>query len=347
MLGIDPRAARAAWTVFLVASIIAIAFAIRETLAVFMIALFFAYLLMPVVSFIVRFTPTRVSRNVALAIVYLVLIGILVAVGVTAGTKIAEQANALATRLPDLLKNRQWIDNLPVPAVLKPRIEQLLQSQIDTGGKDILPYVKSVGGEILSGARYVVYIVLVPILAFFFLKDGSIMREDMVNSLTRGRQREVLEGILADINMLLGEYIRALLLLSVSSFTAYSIFLGVTGASYFLLLAVIAAIGEFIPVVGPAAAGVAVVLVAGLSGYQHLIPFLIFWLVLRLFQDYVLSPYLMGKGVEMNPMFVLFGVLAGEQVAGVTGMFFSIPVLATVRVIVVRLRRTRRELIEG
>jgi predicted PurR-regulated permease PerM len=77
------------------------------------------------------------------------------------------------------------------------------------------------------------------------------------------------------------------------------------------------------------------------------VPFLIFWLVFRLFQDYVLSPYLMGKGVEMNPMLVLFGVLAGEQIAGITGMFFSIPVLATLRVILVRLRRTRREPVEG
>jgi predicted PurR-regulated permease PerM len=49
----------------------------------------------------------------------------------------------------------------------------------------------------------------------------------------------------------------------------------------------------------------------------------------------------------MNPMLVLFGVLAGEQIAGIVGMFFSIPVLATLRVILVRLRRTRREHVEG
>jgi predicted PurR-regulated permease PerM len=78
MLGIEPRAARAAWTVFLVALTIAIAYAIRETLVVFMVALLFAYLLMPVVGFVKRFTPARVSINVALAIVYLVLIGVMV-----------------------------------------------------------------------------------------------------------------------------------------------------------------------------------------------------------------------------------------------------------------------------
>jgi predicted PurR-regulated permease PerM len=46
--------------------------------------------------------------------------------------------------------------------------------------------------------------------------------------------------------------------------------------------------------------------------------------------------------VELNPVLVLFGVLAGEQIAGVTGMFFSVPVIATLRVLFVRLQRSRR-----
>jgi predicted PurR-regulated permease PerM len=50
---------------------------------------------------------------------------------------------------------------------------------------------------------------------------------------------------------------------------------------------------------------------------------------------------LMGRGVELNPVLVLFGVLAGEQIAGVTGMFFSVPVIATLRVLFVRLQRAR------
>ena len=49
----------------------------------------------------------------------------------------------------------------------------------------------------------------------------------------------------------------------------------------------------------------------------------------------------MGKGVQLNPMLVLFGVLAGDQIAGVLGMFLSVPVLAILRVMFVRLRRVR------
>ena len=344
MLGIDPRAARAAWTVFLIALVVAAAYRVRVTLVVFMIALLFAYLLTPVVELVQRFTPKRISPRVALVIVYLALIGVIVALAVTVGSRIVDEANNLATRLPDLLKNRAWINQLPLPEWLEPvraRIAQMLQTELDNGGQDILPYVRSLGGQLLSGAKYLVYVVLVPILAFFFLKDGRGMREHFVAGLAAEKQRLIVEEILEDINRLLGEYIRALVLLSVSSFICYSIFFGVTGAPYAVLLACIAAMGEFLPVVGPAAAGAIALVVTGLAGYTHLLALVIFWIVFRMFQDYVVSPYLMGKGVELNPVLVLFGVLAGEQIAGVTGMFFSVPVIATLRVLFVRYRRAR------
>ena len=60
-------------------------------------------------------------------------------------------------------------------------------------------------------------------------------------------------------------------------------------------------------------------------------------IVYRIFQDYVLQPYLMSSGVALHPLLVIFGVLAGEQVGGVAGMFLSIPALATLRVVYVRL----------
>ena len=116
---------------------------------------------------------------------------------------------------------------------------------------------------------------------------------------------------------------------------------------YPILLAGIAAILEFIPLVGPLTASVVIVLVAAFTGYPHLLWIVIFLVVYRIFQDYVLSPYLMSSGVEIHPMLVLFGVLAGEQLAGIPGMFFSVPVMAALRVICVRLREGRRALAQS
>ena len=116
MLGIDPRAARAAWTVFLLALLVATAYAIRETLAVFVIALLFGYLLTPLVGLVARFTPQRVSFTIALAIVYLLLVGAILGLALTLGARLVDEANSLAAQLPNLLNNRQAIEQLPLPA---------------------------------------------------------------------------------------------------------------------------------------------------------------------------------------------------------------------------------------
>jgi predicted PurR-regulated permease PerM len=346
MLAFDRTAARAAWTVFLMALLIATAYAIRETLVVFAAALFFAYMLMPIVSFVERHTPKAIGSTIALSVVYLAFLGLVIALLMTIGARIADEASSLAQRLPDLIQNRQWVQQIPLPSWLEPvrdRIVAWIQNQFSTGGKDLIPALKNIGGQLVYGMRYALYAVLIPILAFFFLKDGHELRERLVHSVVPDKQLKVVEEILSDLNILLGQYIRALVLLSVSTFVCYSVFLEATGAPYAVLLAGCAALFDFIPVVGPLAAGVLVITVTGVTGYTHLLWYIIFWIVFRMFQDYVLGPYLMGSGTELNPMLVLFGVMAGEQVAGVAGMFFSVPVIAALRVIFVRLQRSRQK----
>jgi len=344
LLGVDPKAARVAWTVFLLAFVLAAAYAVREIIAVFIIALLFAYLLMPLVGFVTRVTPRIISPRIALAIVYLALVGVIITLALTLGGRLVDEANTLAARLPGLLKNPQWMQKVPLPSWLEPAratVIQRVEDQLNIGEGKILPYIASLGGQLASGAKYVLYIVLIPILAFLFLKDGTAMRDTLVEALVDTRRRAVVDDILADINLVLGEYIRALLILSAFSFTAFSLFLGFSGAPYAVLLAGVAALGEFVPVVGPAAGGLIVLIVIGLSGYTHVLLFVIFGLSVRMLQDYVVSPYVMGRGVQLDPMLVLFGVLAGEQVGGVLGVFLSVPLLAILRVLFIRLRRMR------
>jgi predicted PurR-regulated permease PerM len=272
-------------------------------------------------------------------------VGAIVALALTLGSRLADEANSLATRLPALVRNPEWMQKVPLPSWLEPArasIIQKVQDELSSGGEQILPYIKGLGGQLVSGAKYALYLVLIPILAFFFLKDGATIRDEFVAAMVEERRRPMVDNILADINLLLGEYIRALVLLSAASFTANSLFLAFTGAPYAVLLAGAAALGEFVPVVGPVAGGLIIVMVTSLSGYSHVLLYLLFWVLYRLVQDYVLSPYLMSKGVQLNPMLVLFGVLAGDQIAGVLGMFLSVPLLAILRVLFVRLRRTRR-----
>jgi predicted PurR-regulated permease PerM len=132
---------------------------------------------------------------------------------------------------------------------------------------------------------------------------------------------------------------RDLALLAASVFIAYGLFLSIIGVPYGILLATIAFFLEFIPVLGPLTASVAILIVAGLSGFQHLFWILVFLIVIQIFQEYLLSPRLMSKETQPHPLAVIFGVLAGGQIAGITGSFPAIPVMAILRIVYRRLKK--------
>jgi predicted PurR-regulated permease PerM len=100
-----------------------------------------------------------------------------------------------------------------------------------------------------------------------------------------------------------------------------------------LMLASIGGILEFIPVVGPLLATVLITGVALLTGFTHWAVVLVFLLAWRVLQDYVVSPRVMGKTMEMHPLTSIFGVLAGGEIAGVLGVYLSIPVMASLRIV--------------
>jgi predicted PurR-regulated permease PerM len=179
------------------------------------------------------------------------------------------------------------------------------------------------------------------VLAFLFLKDGATIRDHVLSLIDPGPQRKLLNGILLDMDLVLAHYMRALVLLSGTTLTCYSIFLTIMGVSYSILLGVLAALLEFIPVIGPLAAAVIVVAVGGASS-GHVVALLIFVAAFRMFQDYVVAPHVMGHGVELHPILVLFGVFAGAELAGVAGTFLSVPILALARVLYRRVCQARQ-----
>jgi predicted PurR-regulated permease PerM len=339
MLGIDERALRVIWTIFLFALLVAIVYYIRDTLLVFALAIFFAYMLWPIVGLIERFIPRR--RNIALALVYASLTGILVLVGFELVPKIAEQASNLGNQLPSLL-SRNRLANFPLPGWLDPFREQVVAALTREAASleaSVGPFIREQSTKIISGVGALLLVILIPILAFFFLKDGESIRVNLIGAVEPGRDQTLVQRVLDDVHVVLKSYIRALVLLALASFIAWVTFLSIMGYSYELLLAGTAGLLEFIPVIGPATALAVMLIVCGVTGSGGLFWVVVFWGLYRLFADYVLNPYLMSAGVEIHPLLVLFGVLAGERIAGIPGMFFSIPAIAILRVLYTHLRK--------
>ncbi len=130
MLGIDPRVARAAWTVCLVAVLLAALYLTRAVLLVFVLAILFAYLIAPVVDAVERIMPHRRSRTWSLALVYTLLIAALALGGTAVGNRAAREASAFAERFPTLVKQaEQSLESTSGPAWVQP-VKQYILAEI-------------------------------------------------------------------------------------------------------------------------------------------------------------------------------------------------------------------------
>jgi predicted PurR-regulated permease PerM len=334
MLGFDSRAARWTWTAVLVLLGIWLVYLLRSTLFLFMLAVLFAYLLAPLVNLIDRILPGKRSRTAALALAYVLVVGLVVLGATLIGSRVVQQANLLAQTFPNTLKG--W------EAAFQDRVPDSMKTELNTRVNDILGSLPSYGLKFLALLGNLIYLVIIPILAFLCLKDGALVRQHILSLMEPGPQRKLLDNILADMDLVLAHYMRALVMLSATTFTCYSIFLTIVGVPYGILLGVLAGMLEFIPVVGPLAAGIVALVIGGATS-GHWIALLIFLVIFRMFQDYVASPHLMGQGVELHPLLVLFGVFAGAELAGVAGSFLSVPVLALARVLYLRVYQARQE----
>jgi len=332
----DKTTARVLLTVIVFAAAGAFVWGARRTLIAFLFAIFFAYMLAPIVSFVERTRLGSGHRGRSILIVYIVMFAILALFFTLVGPKLAAEARALAVKLPQLLEgvttgqiahqigsSRGWSVNTQV------KLEQFLASH----SHDILSWAQDAGARAAEIATNAIWLVIIPILAIFFLRDSREFSEALIEASDRRLQRQFLRGILEDLNLMLAAYIRAQLILACISLVAYTIVLTVLGVPYSFVLGAIGGLAEFVPVVGPLVTAASILGVAFLLNYQHLLVIAIFLGVWRLMQDYVTSPRIMGSKVELHPLAALFAVLAGAEIAGVLGVYLSVPAMATLRIL--------------
>lgn len=342
MLGFDLRTAKIVWTAFLICFLLFISYLLRNTFLVIIYAIFFSYLIYPLVQIAERYKPKAVSRTMVIAAVFVLVLSVVVLIGAIFGNRLSEEFSRLSMQLPGLLKTDSILDRLPLPSFLDPvrsRILNFIRAQIQLGAEGgALPSAREVGVGLVAAASKLVRLVLIPVLSFLLIKEASKIRATALSLMDQSHQK-LWAGIADDLDGLLAKYVRALLFLSLATLIAYSIAFSLFGLPYALLLAAVAATLEFIPFIGPMSAVVIILGVSIFSGYDSIYWLLFFILLYRIFQDYILNPFLMSEGVEISPLMVIIGLLAGEHLGGVAGIFISVPLMAAIKIIFIRARR--------
>ncbi len=333
----DGRTARVLVTVLLFALGLGFLYVARQTLIAFLFAVFFAYLMSPLVNSLERVLRSRV---IAIAVIYSLLLGLVVLFFFSMGPRIGRESSRLSQSLPALtqLSSGQLAEQLGQEHGWNSRLVDLARDYLVNHSNQITKLAQRIGLRVADVAKEAWLLVIVPLLSIFFLKDGRAFSQILLDLVRSRPQRELLQGVLSDLNQMLAHFIRAQLILAGLTLIVYSIVLALMKMPYVLVLGTIGGMLEFIPVVGPLFAALTIVSVALLSSFPHVLGLLIFLGCWRLIQDYVTSPRIMGQSVELHPLAAIFGVMAGGEVAGILGIFLSIPVMASLRIVFRRWR---------
>jgi predicted PurR-regulated permease PerM len=330
---IDVRTSRVLFTVLLFALGLGFLYIARRTLIAFLFAVFFAYLMDPAVSRVEKWVR---GRGRAIGLMYLLLVALLITFFFFVGPQIARQGQRLSESLPKLLEtvsSGQIAEQIGKEQGWSVSTRVQLSNLLANHRTELLGLAQRIGLRVADVAQQAWLLIVVPILAAFFLKDGRAFGEVLLSFVHSRPQREFLEGVLGDLNQMLAQFIRAQLTLAAFSFVAYLAFLELGGVPYALVLGTAGGMMEFIPVVGPLVAAVLIFSVAMLMSYPHWLLLLIFLGAWRMIQDYVISPRVMGQSMELHPLAAIFGVLAGGEIAGVLGIYLSIPIMASLRIV--------------
>lgn len=301
------------------------------------LAIFFAYLIDPLVKFIRRPFKERsleklMPRSLAIVVSYLFVFGVL-GLGIAyIAPQISGQARAFATKF-NLTAVQQQISAF-TRGLNRLRLSDELQAKINETIGSVGTYLAElITSTALTVATYLPWLILVPILSFFFLKEANLFRVMILRLFPSGRWRARIESVIFDVNTTLAAYTRAQIISCFLIGLICTIGFYALGNNYALLLGILAGVFEFIPLIGPLTIGILAISVSGFeSGWQALWT-AIFLAVLRITHDYVTYPRIVRGGIHLHPLAIILSVLAGEQVAGIPGVFLSIPIVALLTVI--------------
>jgi len=331
--------------IFVVLAVLALLWVIAKITGIILLlvlSIFFAYLVSPLVEFLRR--PRTIGKReiaipkaAAIALSYLLILAAIVFAVLVVLPSLSNQFpefvdqaksywSSLAIKTQQLMEYSR-LRRLPGPVVNE--VNKAVPLIVEKIGSTVTEFATAAVGYVV----YIPWLVLIPILGFFLLKDAESFRRSALLMLPRGRWRWRGDEFFQDINSTLAAYIRAQL--TACLFIGVVCALGFTllGLPGSLVMGVLAGFFEFVPLVGP----VSIAIMASLLAMFHAGPFnaflvLLFLGILRIVQDYAIYPRLIGHGIHLHPLAVIFAILAGEKLAGVAGIFLAIPVVAILTV---------------
>jgi len=316
---------------------------IRTLLLLLVLSIFFCYLIAPIVQIVeqplyIFGREFRTPRSVAILVVYVLIAVVFVAVVQLIWQPLSDQLTALAQNLPGYAKSAEasvnkifndansWMRHVRLPV-------QWRESIFTRAGEianSLAVWLTESAAAALTYFKYLTWPILIPILSFFLLKDANLFEKNLVALLPNERLQKRAHWLLMDVSSTLAAYIRAQITACLVVGSVMMLGLSLIGAPYPIVLGAVGGLLEFFPLIGPLIAAISVVLLTLTISVKTALVVALFLSVLRLAQDYLIYPRIVGRGIRMHPLVVIIAILAGAEIAGLIGVFLSIPIVGLV-----------------
>ncbi|HVD30757.1 MAG TPA: AI-2E family transporter [Methylomirabilota bacterium] len=297
-----------------------------------------AFVLLPVVGALER--RLSLPRTAAAAIVFLGLLAAIIGGGRLLVPLALDQVRDLQRSLPTLVANAQNTLAETADQIGLEDLDALIVSFAGIGdltqmiARGAVPFIVGIGHFLLE--------LLVFLIATFFLLRDAPRLFQWFRRILPASQRNELIPLIAQVNALLGRYVRGQIFLIGVMSTATFIGLSILQVPFVLLLAIMTGVLEVIPIVGPITAGAIACLVAlghpapwGLSQIWYVAIVAVMYTVLRHAEDYFVIPLVIGRIVKLHPAVVIFSLLTGGALYGLLGVLVAVPVAATLRLVLI------------
>jgi predicted PurR-regulated permease PerM len=264
----------------------------------------------------------RIARGPAVVIVYLPFLATVLLLIVFGGPRLLAESRTLGAELPVLIEQKLLE---PLAAYLP--IEDLRKFLDPATLKDEMPIFGYLRGAITA----VVSVVAVLFMIFYMLIDADRLR-NLFLLFFPAEQRAARKRMITRMGRRMSAWLSGQLVLGTIIGTTTFIGFVIIGIPYAFPLAILAGIGEMIPVIGPIAGAIPALIVALFGPPWQFWAVLVFAIAIQQFENYLLVPRFMGKRVSVSPLAIFTAFLMGASLFGIVGALMAIPVAAVVQV---------------
>jgi predicted PurR-regulated permease PerM len=310
-------------TTFLIAELIITA---QSMIVLIGMSFFIAVGLEPAVSWLVNH---RLPRWLAVTAVVLVTLGIAGGFLAAAIPVLVTQISAFGAHLPQYVHTLQDHNSLLGKLNTQFQLQQRLQQLVSGGNSDVLNGVVGAGVAVLSTVGN---ILIVAALTIYFVADLPRIRRNLYRLVPHSRRpRVILIG--DEIFAKVGAYVLGNVIISLIAGVFTYLWLLIVGAPYALLLAILVAVLDLVPIVGSTIAGVGVTLVTLTVSLPVAIATAVFFIIYQSAENYLLVPRIIGRAMKVPDLVTVVAALLGGVLLGVVGALVAIPVAAALLLI--------------